>query len=72
MTFTGTFLDMVHHSSLLRLHPFNLRVDLKGWWFKHAVSDFWVCLPTEAGKNISSSCLYPLQAFGSVTLTFTG
>ena len=31
MTFTGTFVYMVHHFILLQLNPFELRVDREGW-----------------------------------------
>ena len=28
-------LYMAHHFILLRLNPFDLRVDREGWWFEH-------------------------------------
>ena len=36
MAFTGTFEYMVHNLILLRLKPFDLRVDREGWWFEHS------------------------------------
>ena len=30
--------NMAHHFILLRLNPFGLRVDRKGWWFEHSMS----------------------------------
>ena len=27
---------MAHHFILLRLNPFDLRVDKEGWWFEHS------------------------------------
>ena len=38
MTFTSKFVYMAHHFILLRLNPFDLRVDKEGWWFEHSVS----------------------------------
>ena len=35
---TNTRLCMAHHFILLRLNPFDLRVDREGWWFKDFVS----------------------------------
>ena len=32
------FVYMAHHFILLRLNPFDLRVDWEGWWFEHSVS----------------------------------
>ena len=29
---------LAHHFILLRLNPFDLRVDREGWWFEHSVS----------------------------------
>ena len=36
MAFTGKFVYMADHSILLRLNPFDLRVDWEGWWFEHS------------------------------------
>ena len=38
MAFTGKFVYTAHHSILLRLNPFDLRVDKEGWWFEHSIS----------------------------------
>ena len=38
MAFTGKFVYMAHYFIVLRLNPFVLRVDRKGWWFEHSVS----------------------------------
>ena len=38
MAFTGEFVYVAHHSIMLRLNPFGLRVDKEGWWFDHSVS----------------------------------
>ena len=38
MTSTGKFVYMAHHFILLWLHPFSLRVDREGWWFKDSMS----------------------------------
>ena len=38
MTFAGKFVYMAHHFILLRLNPFEFRVDREGWWFEHSVS----------------------------------
>ena len=38
MAFTDKFVCMAHHFVLLRLNPFDLRVDREGWWFEHSVS----------------------------------
>ena len=32
------YIDMSHHFILLRLNPFDLRVDSEGWWLEHSVS----------------------------------
>ena len=37
-TFTGQFVYMAHHFLLLRINPFDLKVDEKGCWFEHSVS----------------------------------
>ena len=36
--YTYKFVYMAHHFLLLRLNPFDLRVDLEGWWFDYSVS----------------------------------
>ena len=36
--FTGQFVYMAHHFILLRISPFDLKVDEKGFWFEHSVS----------------------------------
>ena len=38
VSLTGKFVYMAHHFILLRLNPFDLRVDWEGWWFEHSVS----------------------------------
>ena len=38
MTFTGKFVYMAHHFILLRLNPFGLRADRKGWCLENSVS----------------------------------
>ena len=38
MTFTGKSVYIAHHFILLRLRPFGLSVDRKGWWFEYFVS----------------------------------
>ena len=60
---TGTFVYMAHHSILLRLNPFDLRVDREGWW---------VYLSAEGAKNFSWSWQSLLWGWGSLTMTFTG
>ena len=37
MTFTGKFVYIAQLFILLRLNPFDLRVDREEWWFKHCV-----------------------------------
>ena len=32
------FVYMAHHFIMLRLNPFDPRVDREGWWFEHSVS----------------------------------
>ena len=32
------YLYITHHFILLRLNPFDLRVDMEGWWFEYSVS----------------------------------
>ena len=49
MAFTGTFIYMAHHLILLRLNPFDLRVDRDGWWFEQ----FSVIV---AGLLVSKGC----------------
>ena len=72
MAFTGKFVYMAHHFILLRLNPFDLRVDREGWWFEHSVSQLWVCLSAEDAKNVFWPWLSPLQRWGSLTMAFTG
>ena len=52
---------MAHHFILLRLNPFDLRVDTEGWWFEHSVSWLPVCLPAEGAKIVSWPCLSSLR-----------
>ena len=72
MTFTCKFVYMAHHFILLRLNPFGLLVDRKGWWFEHSVSQWWVFWEAEGAKNVSWSCLSLLQSWGSLTMTSIG
>ena len=51
MTFTGKFVSMAHHFNLLRLNPFDLRIDRERWWFEHPVSWLQVCLSAEDAKK---------------------
>ena len=57
---------------LLRLNPFELRVECKGWRFERSVSYLRVCLSAEGAKNFSWPWLSPPQGWGSLTLSFTG
>ena len=50
---------MAHHFILLRLNPFDLRVDREGWSFEHSVSYLWVCLSPEGAKNVFWPWLSP-------------
>ena len=36
MAFAGKYLYMAHNFILLRLNPFNLKVNRKVWWFEHS------------------------------------
>ena len=75
MAFTGKFVYMAHHFILLRLNPFDLRVDRERWWFEHSVSWLWVCLSAEGAKNVSWPWLSPLRgwdSWDSLTMAFTG
>ena len=65
-------LYMAHHFILLRLSPFDLKVDREGWWFEHSVSWLRVCFSAEGAKNVSWPWLFPLWGWGSLTMTFTG
>ena len=53
MAFTGKFVYMAHHFILVRLNPFDLRVDREGWWCEHSVSQLRVSLSAEDAKNVS-------------------
>ena len=72
MTTTGKFVYMAHHFMLLRLNPFGLRVDRKGWWIEHSVSQLRVCSSAGDAKNVSQPWLSLLQGWGSLTMTSTG
>ena len=72
MTSTGKFVYMAYHFILLRLNPFGLRVDREGWWFEHSMSQLQVCLSTEGARNVSLPSLFPVQGWGSLTMTSTG
>ena len=72
MAFTGKFVCMAHHFILLRLNPFDLRVDKERWWFEHSLSQLRVCLSAEGAKNLSWPWLSPLRGWGSLTMTSTG
>ena len=72
MAFTGKFIYMAHHFILLRLNPFDLRVDREGWWFEHFISQLLVSLSAEGTQNVSCPWLSPLQRWGSLTMAFTG
>ena len=63
---------MAHHFILLRLNPFDLRADRKGWWFELSVSQLRVCSSAEGGNNVSWPWLSPLRGWGSLTMVFTG
>ena len=65
---TGKFVYTADHCILLRLSPFDLRVDREGWWFEHSVSKWRLCLSAENAKNVSLPWLYPLQGWGSLTV----
>ena len=34
---------MAHHFMLLRLNPFDLRIDREGWWFEHSFVIVYSC-----------------------------
>ena len=36
MAFVGKCVYMAQHFILLRLNPFELKVDREGWWFEHS------------------------------------
>ena len=36
MAFAGKCVYMAQHFILLRLNPFELKVDREGWWFEHS------------------------------------
>ena len=57
---TNSCLCMPHHFILLRLNPFDLRVDREGWWFEDFVSQLWVYLSVGGAKNLSWPWLSPL------------
>ena len=38
IVFTGKFVYMAHHFTLVRLNPLPLSVDEEGRWFEHSVS----------------------------------
>ena len=57
---------MAHHFILLRLSPFDLRVDREGWWFEPSVSWLWVCLLAEGAKNVSWPWVSPLRGWDSL------
>ena len=44
---------IAHHFILLWLSPFDLSVDVEGWWFEHSVSLLQVCLSAGGAKNVS-------------------
>ena len=62
----------IYNSILRRLNPFDLRVDIEGWWFEHSVSQLRVCLSAEGTKNVFWPWISPLRGQGSLTITFTG
>ena len=37
MAFTGKFAYMAQHFISLWLNPFDLSVDMEGWWFEHSL-----------------------------------
>ena len=51
MACTGQFLYVAHHFILLRLNPFDLRVDREGQWIEHSVPQLQVCLSAK-GSNL--------------------
>ena len=72
MTSTGKFVYMAHHFILLRLNPFGLRVDSKGWWFGLSMSYLRVCPSAAGAKNAFWHLLCPLRGWGSLTMTSIG
>ena len=72
MTSTDEFVYIAHHFVLLRLNPFGLVVDRKGWWFEHSVSLLRVSLSVESVKNVSRTWLPLLRGCSSLTMTSTG
>ena len=63
---------MAHHFILLGLNPFDLSVDVEGWWFEHSVSYFKVCFSAEGAGKVSWPWLYPPRGWSSLTMTLTG
>ena len=63
---------MAHHFILLRLNPFDLRVDRERWCFEPSLLSWRVCLSAEGAKNVSWPGLSPLQGWCSLTMTLTG
>ena len=72
MSLAGKFLYLAYHFNLLRLNPFELRVNRKEWWFEPSVSWLQVCLSAEGAKNVSWPWLSPLRGWGSLTMSITG
>ena len=72
MTSTGRFVYLAQHFILLRLSPFGLRVDRKGWWFEPSMSLFRVSLLAEGDENVSWHWVSPLQGWVSLTMASTG
>ena len=64
VAFTGKFVCMAHHFMLLRLNPFDLKVDREGWWFEHSMSWLRVCLSVEGAKNVFWPWLFLLRGWG--------
>ena len=49
MAVTGKSVYMAHYYILLRLNPFDFRVDREGWWFEHSCT-------IVAGLLVSRGC----------------
>ena len=64
VAFTGKFVYMAHHFMLLRLNPFDLKVDTEGWWFEHSASWLRVCLSVEGAKNVFWPWLFLFRGWG--------
>ena len=72
MAFTGKVVYMAHHFILLRLNPFDPRVNREGWWLDYSVSELRVSLSAEDAKNVSWPWLSLLRGWGGLTIAFTG